>query len=382
MMQTAKRISGLGFFAAMLVLVGCICSRPVDVEPLPPVEPRPMLSASADAQITLFGELPNRPVVPFYSRDNTSLLRHTFSEEGADFDPHIDPTGTRLVFASTRHTIRPNLYIKSVDGTAVTQLTADPSSDVQPVFSPDGKSVAFASDRAGNWDIWIINIDGTQPVQVTRGPEDDVHPSWSPDGKQLVFCSLARGSGQWELWIADATAGATKSFIGYGLFPEWNPSGDQIAYQRARQRGSRWFSIWTLRLVDGEPRHPTEVASSTEYAMITPAWSPDGQKLAYCTVATAPPADTDVGTSFEVADVWIVDGDGQSRIRLTDGHSANYGPTWSADGRVFFTSSRGGHENIWSITPGAYVPELVGPERGIISHGREADKPGQGAGAS
>jgi TolB protein len=219
-------------------------------------------------------------------------------------------------------------------------------------------------------------------VQVTRGPEDDVHPSWSPDGNQLVFCSLARGSGQWELWIADATAGATKSLIGYGLFPEWSPSGNVISFQRARQRGSRWFSIWTLELVNGEPRHPTEIASSTEYAMITPAWSPDGQKIAYCTVATTPPADTDRATPLEVADVWVVDVDGQSRVRLTDGHSANYGPVWSADGRVFFTSTRGGQENIWSLAPGACTPDDADPERGVISHGPENENGGEGTGAS
>jgi len=375
-------LAGLSILTLCVGFVGCQEPEPVaDIEPIE-AEPRPILSSSRDPQITVFGELPDRTEVPYFSRENSSLLRHTFTEEGADFDANLELTGQKLIFASTRHTMRPDLYIKNVDGTAVTQLTSDPSSDVQPTFSPNGKWVAFASDRTGNWDIWVIRVDGTQPVQITRGPEDDVHPSWSPDGKQLVFCSLPRGSGQWELWIANATKGATKCLIGYGVFPEWAPSGDTITFQRARQRGSRWFSIWTIELVDGEPRHPTEIASSADYALISPAWSPDGSKVAYCTVTTAPPADPDYATSLEIADIWVVNIDGRSRIRLTDGHSANFGPAWATDDRIFFTSTRGGHENIWSLVPGPREADDPMAAPGMISDGLDLSREFRGPGES
>lgn len=318
----------------------------------------------------MFGEFPEQSDVSFVNRSGAALLRHTFAEEGADFDCHVDPWGKRMVFASTRHDLRPDLYIKNIDGTAVTQLTADPASDVQPTFSPDGQWVAFASDRSGSWDLWVIRVDGTRPTQVTRGPEDDVRPSWSPDGKWLAFCRLSRPGGQWEMWITDAEAGATPRFIGYGLFPEWSPTGDVIAFQRARQRGSRWFSIWTVELVDGEPRLPTEVAASVECAMISPSWRPDGTALTYCTVAPPEPSETQVAREADVADVWMVDVDGRSRVRLTDGQSANYEPTWSPEGRIFFTSTRGGHENIWSLLPPSAMPAGESPDSGIIS--REA----------
>jgi Tol biopolymer transport system component len=355
-----------------VLMLGCAETQtyePVYVQDLDP-EPQPMLSAASDAQVTVFGEFPGRTEVPYYSRAMTSLLRHTFCEEGADFDPSLDQSGHKLVFASTRHSTQPNLYIKDIHGAAVTQLTSDPSADVQPSFSPDGEWVAFASDRAGNWDIWVIRTDGTQTVQVTHGPEDDIHPSWSPDGNRLVFCSLAREGGQWEMWIANATAGATKKFIGYGLFPEWAPDGNKVLFQRARERGSRWFSIWTINLDShGEPRHPTEIVRATDHAAITPSWEPGGERVAYCTVATVPPANPDVASSCEVADIWVVDGDGRSRTRLTDGHTANFGPVWSAEGRIFFTSTRGGYENIWSLTPGETAPGGPVPVEGAISQG-------------
>ena len=309
-----------------------------------------MLAAAEGNPINAFGELPDRGAVPYTDRTAAGLLRHTWTDDGADYDPDLDPTGERIVFCSTRHSPNPDLYIKHAMGTAVTQLTADPASDIHPAFSPDGQRVAFSSNRSGNWDIWIIGTDGRQPVQVTQGPADEVHPSWSPDGQRLVFCSLPPGGGQWELWVARAEAEGTKQFIGYGLFPEWSPKEDCIAYQRARERGSRWFSIWTMMLVDGEPRYPTEIVFSGEFAAISPTWSPDGTQLAFGAVGTAP-ADAGLGAPQETADIWVVNVDGTQRVRLTDGHSRNFGPVWAATGRVFFTSARSGTENVWSILP-------------------------------
>jgi TolB protein len=280
-----------------------------------------------------------------------SLRRHTLSAEGADFDPDIDPAGNRIVFASTRHCLEPDLYVKSVDGMAITQLTADPASDVQPACSPDGQRIAFASDRAGSWDIWVIDIAGGQPVQITSGAAHDVCPSWSPDGQSIVFSSQPANGGQWEMWIVDTAVGGSRRFIGYGLFPEWSPVADTIVFQRARERGSRWFSIWTLELVDGEPRYPTEVASCPEQALIMPSWSSDGLQIAYCTVRPAAELPDGTISAPEVSDIWVVGADGSGRVRLTNGQNAYFAPTWSRDGRLYFTSQRDGCENVWSLAP-------------------------------
>jgi Tol biopolymer transport system component len=322
----------------------------VEPPPPPPREPRPELAAARDAQFNEFGELPNVDDVPYFTRMSTSLLQHTHAEEGADFDASISPDGNWLIFASTRHNVAPDIYYKTVDGVAVTQLTADPAADVQPVYSPDRTKVAFASNRAGNWDIYVIGLEGQRPIQITTGPGDEVHPSWSPDGTRLAYCSLP-SRGQWELWVTDARVGGKKRFIGYGLFPEWSPTANTIAYQRARERGGRWFSIWTVELVGDEPRYPTEVAASADAALISPTWSRDGSKLAYTAVVPSNGGSPDRPLETEQADVWIVDADGRSQLRLTDGHTSNFGPAWSVDGRVYFTSSREGKETIWSLLP-------------------------------
>lgn len=309
-----------------------------------------MLAAAHSRDINMFGEIGGSRVSNYFPRSTISLRQHSFTEVGADEDPDLDSTGKEIVFASTRHNVRPDLYIKSVDGVAVTQLTSDPGSDVQPAFDPSNRRVAFASDRAGTWDIWIVSVDGGQAVQVTQGLAEDVHPSWSPDGTKLVYCSLPPGSGQWELWIVDVGAGSSRKFIGYGLFPEWSPSGNTILYQRARERGGRWFGIWTLTLVDGEPRYPTELAWDPQVAFTLPTWSPDGTWIAFVAVRTRASSNgSQVVTG--PSDLWVMTADGRGRVRLTDGFAASTAPTYAPDGRIFFVSDRTGHKNIWSLTP-------------------------------
>jgi Tol biopolymer transport system component len=256
------------------------------------------------------------------------------------------------VFSSTRHNLMADIYAKAVDGTAVTQLTGDPASDVQPAFSPDDAQVAFASDRAGSWDIWVMNVDGGPPVQITSDPAEEVHPSWSPRGSQVVYSSLSSRGGQWELWIADTDGGSGKKFIGYGLFPTWSPEGDKILYQRARERGSNLFSIWTVTLVDGEPRYPTELASSAHEAFVLPAWSEDGRHIVFSSIDHTATDELALPSSVRRMDIWIMSADGRGKVRLTDGHTSNHAPVFSPDGRLFFTTNRAGFENIWSLFPG------------------------------
>lgn len=317
-----------------------------------------MLAAARAGRISLFGELENRPSEDYGARSPISLKRHTYTEIGADNDADISSDGLRLVFSSTRHHVYPDLYIKAVDGTAVTQLTGDPASDVQPAISPDGRSVAFASDRAGSWDIWLMDMNGGRPVRITDDPAEEVHPSWSPKGDRVVFSALSVRGGQWELWIADADGGSGKKFIGYGLFPVWSPRGDKILYQRARERGSNLFSIWSITLVDGEPRYPTELASSAHQAFILPAWRRDGRAIAFASVSQVPQDnESSLPASAPIMDIWYMDADGRGKVRLTDGHAASYAPVFSPDGRIYFTTNRNGFDNIWSLFPRRPSPQ-------------------------
>lgn len=289
------------------------------------------------------------------------ITQMTFTIEGADFDPDVDPSGQFIVYASTRHRDTADIYVKRVDGSAITQLTADPLDEVMPSFSPDGKWIAFASNRTGSYDIYVMPAQGGQPKQLTTDASVDLHPSFSPDGTKLVYCSLGSSSGQWEMVVIDVANPSTRRVIGNGLFPNWNPSTDTILFQRARQRGTKWFSVWTMDLNKmGEPMPPTEIAVSANAAVITPEWSPDGRQVVFCTVIDP---EADLGSGPTQADLWVTASDGTGRVKLTSGRYANLQPSWSSDGTIFFVSDRAanGIENIWAVRPGVRALDMVQP---------------------
>lgn len=297
------------------------------------------------------GDDPQRPTNAAENRLVTNATQHTFSTVGRDFDPDVHPTDAQLVFASTRHNEQPDIYLKAMDGYAMTQLIADPAADIQPRFSPDGKRVAFCSDRAGNWDIWVVDADGANLVQLTRERNDEVAPCWSPDGRQIAYTTWGQRSRQWEIWTLSVDEPGVKRFLIYGMFPDWSPDGKRLTFQRARQRGTRWFSVWTVELAGDDVRHPTEVAYSPESACIAPRWAGDSGRIVYTEVAeTGVGRAVDRGGELE-ATIWTVDAARGVRRRLTAGGVSAFNPVWAPDGRVFFVSAQAGAENVWSVRP-------------------------------
>ncbi len=305
--------------------------------------------------LALFGREPGLSDTAFEGRAATDLRQHTNGADGADFDPCVDPTGGYLAFASTRNSHNSHLYVKAVDGATITQITDGSSNDVQPEFDPTGRRIAFASDRAGQWDIWVIDANGRNPIQITNNPMPEMHPSWSPDGRRLVFCRIDPKENRNTLWVVDLENPGVKRLIGEGLFPAWSPKGDKIAYQRARARSSRYFSIWTIDIQGDEVLFPTEIATNPAGAMIAPAWSPDALQIAFTMIDP----NSDPSTQFMTqrrsvsgrCDIGVVDVDGRGLQRLTDGGGQYFAPTWSTDGRVFFSMRESHVETIWSIKP-------------------------------
>lgn len=329
-------------------------------QPAPlPIEPVWTTGGAPEVRkVNIYGEIDGMSLPIATTTGDAGFQQHTFTDEGGDAAVVVDPSGKWMAFASTRHSERSDIYLQRVDGTSVTQLTSDAADDHYPSFSPDGRQIAFASTRAGSWQIYVMDTDGRNVVQVTNSNMQAIHPSFSPDGSRLIYCALGSRSGQWELWTADLHTGE-KRMIGYGLFPTWSPDKtvERIAYQRARQRGGRWFSLWTLDLIEGEGRRMTEVVASTNAAIVSPRWSPDGKRLAFAAVVDdaakrangAEKSETKESAAWGRQDIWTVNADGSNRQRLTDGNGANLSPYWSPDNRVYFISDRGGMECVWSV---------------------------------
>jgi Tol biopolymer transport system component len=367
-----------GAFFAVLGTCGCSSDVPAVVAPdsdsmqanahpavlspvLPPTDSSVLLTSADSSKpsgVNIFGELDGVERNPGHPHGNGGFQQHTFLDEGFDSDVNLDPTGKWMLFTSTRHSDHPNIYLQKVDGLSVIQLTDDDADYAYPVFSPDAKLIAFCSTRSGNWDIYVMDADGKNCVQVTNGPMQYVHPTFSPDGSKLAYSCLGGKSGQWELWTVDLASGE-KRMIGFGLFPSWSPAKgvDKIAFQRARQRGSRWFSLWTLDLVDG-----------ANAAIVSPCWSPDGAKLAFATIAQ--PSNSSGAKPLGQQDIWTVNCDGANRRRLTDGVGLNLAPCWASDNRVYFISDRAGPECVWSVhAEDAKTPNLADKPHGTDAVG-------------
>lgn len=335
------------------LLVGCNWTGPTSLnepEPVPAVQP-------SSAALDILGRFGDQTQARFETAAYTGLQQNSFTEIGADTDPDLSPDGKQIAFASTRHTRTSDIYVKKANGQTVTRLTSDPGNDIQPVYSPDGKFIAYASDRSGNWDLYVMTSDGQKPFQVTSSLVHEIHPSWSPDGSRLCYSQYNTRTGQWEIWLVEVASPSNKKFVAYGLYPVWCPSESlsRIAFQLARQRGTQLFSIWTVDLVDDEARYLTEVVPATaETAVIAPAWSPDGTSLVYTTVRIQTDPKTGQMTTARVDrgdDIWIAAVDGTSRVRLTGDDTSDWCPTWAPDGRIYFSSNRGGNDNIWSLKP-------------------------------
>lgn len=289
------------------------------------------------------------PINPiFKQRTYGELTQVSRTQVGGDNSVDTSPAEDLIAFSSDRHGADYNIYVKAPSGNTVTRKTSEPFDDIQPAFSPDGKRIAFASNKNGNYDIWIIDTHKNgAPMQVTFGEEDELHPSWMPDGNAVIYSAYSSRSGEWDIMLTDLTSAEVRD-LGRGKFPKVGPDGRKILFQRARQREGFWYSIWTMNL-DGTDQ--TEIISSADWAAINPCWSPDGRYVAFATVYKSPEAKVE-DRIWRGDDIYVVGVDGRSLLQVTADPDAAWSPCWSRrDGKIYFVSERNGFRNIWSIKP-------------------------------
>ncbi|MCX7013895.1 MAG: hypothetical protein NTW86_15310 [Candidatus Sumerlaeota bacterium] len=141
---------------------------------------------------------------------------------------------------------------------------------ILPGAAPKAGRIVFSSNRSGAWRIWEVKADGSDLKQIIKqdGDESDVDPMFSPDGKSILFSSTRGGStGVWRM----ATDGSTSERICDGDQAEWSPDGSRIAFRRNER-------VFTRDLNGGQEK---SVSPEDWPHCSGPAWSPDGKSIAF-----------------------------------------------------------------------------------------------------
>ena len=170
----------------------------------------------------------------------------------------------------------------------MTRVTTDGSLSITPAISPDGKLVAYASDRSGdkNLDIFVKQIGGGDPIRLTNDPADDFEPDFSPDGTHVVFRSDRDGGG---IYIVPTMGGEQRRIADGGRRPQYSPDGSKVLYWTGPadpfplSEGTGKIFVLDLETSTTRRIRPDFVAA------VHPIWSPDGNKILFVG-AKSPPA--------------------------------------------------------------------------------------------
>jgi tricorn protease len=177
-----------------------------------------------------------------------------------------------------------DIWTANDDGTAVHRLTDNIAREVYPRFSPDGKSIAFASNRYGNYDVFVVSATGGAPRRLTYHTGNDEVVGWSRDSKNVIF-RAARGDGAFPnvavLYQIAATGGMeTPLPVDWGYWGSYSPDGKSLVFNRhpstwSRQhyRGSYAADLWIANLAD---KSYTKLLGDEQYNRYWPMWAADG----------------------------------------------------------------------------------------------------------
>ena len=247
----------------------------------------------------------------------------------------------------------------------LTPLTSDPGFEGDPALSPDGETLAYVSDRTGNFEIFLKQISGGDDLNISKDAAADVQPSFSPDGRQIAFVSTRAGASELllagpnmpptggDVWVMAALGGNARRIAVSGNFPSWSPDASELIFV-----SGPWFApkLYRVSAAGGERREVDVrfTAGISPGTLFSPRFSPDGGWIAFSSPS----------------EVYVVSADGGTAAIVARGQA----PVWGADSRsiIYSNGEVGTNASLWSVGFDPAAGKTVGTAR-PLTIGRGAD---------
>jgi tricorn protease len=276
--------------------------------------------------------------------------------------PDISPDGEKIAFSYLG-----DIWTVDRIGGIARPVTMHEAHDFDPVFSPDGRWLAFSSNRHGSYDVFVVPVRGGKPKRLTFDSASDIVNGWSPDGKSILFASNRSPDfpGGFELYTVPTDGGRERRItVGDGKEGVFSPAGDQIAYVRGQglwyrkgYRGSSNDDIWICNPDGSNNRRLTTFNGQDA----SPMWSMDGQWIYYVSEESTSP-----GTSLPQANIFRRDAAGRSQPQQITFHKedgvrrARISAKADADGRQWIVYECG--PDVWVVSTQGGEPRKLAIE--------------------
>ena len=287
--------------------------------------------------------------------DKPEKLTH---HEADDRDPAYSPDGRKVVFESNRDG-NWELYLLDLKSSKIQRLTDNSASDRQAAWSPNGQELVFQRSRRGKGThLYRMSIKDREAEPIRTYPGEVSNPHWSPDGKWIAFTSDR--DGQPEVYIIQLESGRELRITEgehRSIAPRWSPDGRRLLYFSRSASAGRHDDISmaflaedpvTVLALQGQPRSLTQ----TKGHEFVPAWSPDGKRWVHARShgevrdlqVLDLPAPSSTGTDDQAETT-------SSLVTLAPGFDRINGPDWSSDGEhiVFSARLKGESYDIYQI---------------------------------